>query len=234
MEHPTEDFQALRLTLGGGVAFNRVVVSVMAVQVQRAVLVEAEAVHPERAVMQQGIGFALDHLGHAQVDSQGGPQRNQRGHVAGGHGQADDVICAYAQGFQGLRGQVQVFAGQRGKQAVTQFMEGHLEQPAALRRQRRGWGGRCRLWWAVAQDRVGVLGAFARAQPATVYAEQVGHFVQPGQRHTAFEPIVDVLRGDAALGGEIGRGQATFVEKGFEAVAGCVHVASVAALCQQG
>ena len=49
-----------------------------------------------------------------------------------------------------------------------------------------------------------------------MHAEQVGQFVQPGQRHTPFEPVVDVLRCDAALGGKIGRGQATFVEQGFE------------------
>ncbi|MNJ61842.1 hypothetical protein D3C77_576520 [compost metagenome] len=68
-----------------------------------------------------------------------------------------------------------------------------------------------------------MFGPFAGAQPAAMYAEQVGQFVQPGQRHTAVEPVVDVLGCDAALGGEIGRGQATFVEQGFEAVAGCVH-----------
>lgn len=56
-----------------------------------------------------------------------------------------------------------------------------------------------------------------------MHTEQVGQFVQPGQRHTTFEPVVDVLRCDAALGGKIGRGQATFVEQGFEAVAGSVH-----------
>lgn len=68
-----------------------------------------------------------------------------------------------------------------------------------------------------------VFGAFARAQPATMHAEQVRHFVQPGQGHAALEPVVDVLGRDAALGGEIGRGQATFVEEGFESVTGCVH-----------
>ncbi|EJT85549.1 hypothetical protein PPS11_06100 [Pseudomonas putida S11] len=59
----------------------------------------------------------------------------------------------------------------------------------------------------VRRDRVVVFGAFARAQPATMHAEQVRHFVQPGQGHAALEPVVDVLGRDAALGGEIGRGR---------------------------
>ena len=68
-----------------------------------------------------------------------------------------------------------------------------------------------------------MFGAFTGAQPTSVHTEQIGQFVQPGQRYTAFEPVVDVLCCDAALGGEIGRGQATFLEQGPEAVAGSVH-----------
>ncbi|MNE46798.1 hypothetical protein D3C80_1411580 [compost metagenome] len=56
-----------------------------------------------------------------------------------------------------------------------------------------------------------------------MHTEQIGHFVQAGQGYAAVEPVVDVLRCDAALSGEIRSGQATFVEKGFEAVAGSVH-----------
>lgn len=212
MEHPAENFQPLCLALGGGVAFDRVVAPIMAVQVQRAVLAEAEVVHPEHAVVQQGIGFALDHLGHAQVDGQDGLERNQRGHVAGGHGQAYGVTGLHTQPFQGFCGQAQMFADHGRQQAVVHFVKGHFPRPAALRRQRRVWVGGRRPWRAVAQDRAVVFGAFAGAQPAAMHAEQVGHFVQPGQGHAALEPVVDVLRGDAALGGEIGRGEATFVE----------------------
>ncbi|MNP36526.1 hypothetical protein D3C76_1299240 [compost metagenome] len=79
------------------------------------------------------------------------------------------------------------------------------------------------MWRVVALDRDWVFWPFARAQPTPIHTEQVGQFVQPGQGHAAFEPVVDVLRCDAALSGESGRGQATFVEKGFEAVAGRVH-----------
>ncbi|MNC47106.1 hypothetical protein D3C75_961510 [compost metagenome] len=61
-------------------------------------------------------------------------------------------------------------------------------------------------WKAVAQEWIGVFGAFTGAQPTSVHTEQIGQFVQPGQRYTAFEPVVDVLCCDAALGGEIGRG----------------------------
>lgn len=234
VEYPAENFQALCLALRGGVAFDRVVAPVMAVQVQRAVLAEAEVVHPEHAVVQQGIGLALDHLGHAQVDGQGGLQRYQRHHVAGRHCHADGVIATYTQPFQRFCGQAQVFARNWRKQAVLQLVKGHLHYPAAMYRQRGRWVGRCRPWRAAAQDRVGVLGPFARTQPTAMNTEQVGQLVQPGQGHTAVEPVVDVLRCDAAQGGEVGRGQATFMEKGFEAVARIVHAASVAAVGQQG
>lgn len=134
VEHPAQYLQPLCLALGGGVAFDRIVAPIMAVQVQRAVLAEAEVVNPEHAVVQQGIGFALDHLGHAQVDGQGSLQRNQRGHVAGGHGQADGVVGMHSQPFQGFCGQAQVFAGHGRQQAVVQLVKGHLQCTAALRR----------------------------------------------------------------------------------------------------
>lgn len=223
VEDPADNLQALCLALGAGVALDGVVAPVVAVQVQGAMLAEAEVVYPERAIVQQGVGFALDHLGHAQVHSQGSLLRDQRGHVGGRHGQADRLVCSNAQGLQCLAGQAQVFAGNRGKPAVMQFMQGHLQHPAAVGRQRGGRGVVGGRWWAAAQDRVGVLGAFTTAQPAAVYTKQVGHFVETRQRNTALEPVVDVLGCDAALGGEIGRGQATFVKQGFEAVTGCVH-----------
>ncbi|MNN67159.1 hypothetical protein D3C81_1827790 [compost metagenome] len=56
-------------------------------------------------------------------------------------------------------------------------------------------------------------------------AEQVGQFVQASQGNAAFEPVVDVLGRHTALGGEVGRSQATLVEEGLEAVTGGFHAA---------
>ncbi|MNC47107.1 hypothetical protein D3C75_961520 [compost metagenome] len=127
MEHPAQNLQPLCLALGSGVAFDRIVAPIMAVQVQRAVLAEAEVVHPEHAVVQQGIGFALDHLGHAQVDGQGSLQRNQREHVAGRHCQADCVAGLHTQTLQGFCRQAQVLAAHWRQQAVAHFVVGHLQ-----------------------------------------------------------------------------------------------------------
>lgn len=132
MKDPAENLQALGLALGAGVALDGVVAPVMAVQVQGAVLAEAEVVHPEGAIVQQGVGFALDHFGHAQVHGQGGLQWDQRGHVGGRHGQADGTVRRNAQRFQCFGGQAQVFAGDGGKQAVLQCVEGHLQHAAAV------------------------------------------------------------------------------------------------------
>lgn len=223
VEHPAKHFQALRLALRRGIALNRIVAPVMAVQVQRAMLAEAEGIHPQRAVVQQGVGFALEHLGHAHVDHQHRLLRDQRQHVAVGHRHADCIVGPNPQPLQRFCRQAQVFAGDWAEQAVMQFVVRHLDQPAMVHQQR---GRRRRVQLSrpgVAQDRAGVLGPFARVQPAAMHTEQVCHFVQPCQGHAALDPIVDVLRCDAALGSEIGRGKAAFVKQGPEAVTGGLH-----------
>lgn len=234
VEYPPDNLQALRLALGRGVAFDGVIAPVMAAQVQGALWAEAEVVYPQRAVMQQRVGFALNDPRHAQVDCQSGPQRHLRNHVVCRHGQADGVIGVHSQSFQRFCGQAQVFAGHRRKQAILQFEKGHFYLPGTVCRQWAGRVGRRLAWRAVALDRVWVFWPFARAQPTPMHTEQIGQFVQAGQGHAAFEPVVDVLRCDAALGGESGSGQATFVEKGFKAVAGSVHGASVTTGPPQG
>lgn len=100
VEYPPDNLQALRLALGRGVAFDGVIAPVMAAQVQGALWAEAEVVYPQRAVMQQRVGFALNDPRHAQVDCQSGPQRHLRNHVVCRHGQADGVIGVHSQSFQ--------------------------------------------------------------------------------------------------------------------------------------
>lgn len=163
VKHPAKNFQALRLALCGGVAFDCVVAPVMAVQVQRTVLAKAEVVHPEHAVVQQGIGFTLDHSGHAQVDGQAGIQRNQGQHVAGRHCQADRIGSMHTQPPQGFCRQAQVFAGHRRQLALLQLVVRHLHCPAMFHRQRRGRVDGRRPGRAAAQDRVGMFGPFSGA-----------------------------------------------------------------------
>lgn len=74
---------------------------------------------------------------------------------------------------------------------------------------------------------VGVLGAFAGAQPSAADAEQVGNFVQAGEGYATFEPVVDVLRGHLALCGKVGRGQVALVQERFETITRCIHGARV-------
>ncbi|MNJ11312.1 hypothetical protein D3C77_54830 [compost metagenome] len=72
-----------------------------------------------------------------------------------------------------------------------------------------------------------MLGAFASAQPFAAYTQQLGDFVESGQGHTAFEPVVDVLRRDLALGGKVGRREAALVQQGFESITGGIHESRV-------
>ena len=51
-----------------------------------------------------------------------------------------------------------------------------------------------------------MFGAFTRAQPTAVNAQQFGDFVQSGHGYTTLEPVVDVLRRNAAIGGEVRSG----------------------------
>ncbi|GLR38224.1 hypothetical protein GCM10011247_36220 [Pseudomonas plecoglossicida] len=58
-----------------------------------------------------------------------------------------------------------------------------------------------------------------------MHAEQVGYFIEASEWNAAPEPVVDVLRRDTTLRREVGRGQAAFMEQGFEAFTGSFHVA---------
>lgn len=127
MEHPAEYLQLLRLVLQGCVALHDLA-PVVAVQAQGAPVAEAQAVHPEPAVVQQGIDLAINHAGEAEVDRQDGIARDPRRHVGGRHGHADGFVDRHGQRLQCRCRHCQAVVVDRHKLTIAQFVEGHLHQ----------------------------------------------------------------------------------------------------------
>lgn len=100
MEDPAQDCELLRFTLQRCVTFHRVT-GVMAMQAQAVTYADAKAIHPEPAIVQQGIDLTIHHLFVAQVDRQNGVAWYPWRHVGGWHGHADGVIHRYRQCEQG-------------------------------------------------------------------------------------------------------------------------------------
>lgn len=84
-EYPTDDLHRLGRALLGRVAFAWVAVGVLAVQIPGAAGALAELVNAQVALVQQGVGFAVDDAGHAAIDGQSGALGQLRLHVVAGH-----------------------------------------------------------------------------------------------------------------------------------------------------
>lgn len=174
----------------------------MAVQAQRAVVANGETLHSQTAIVQQRIALALHDPGKAAVDSQQGAFGQQGGHAVAWHAEADGVCRCDLQGLQGPAGDRLVVPGQNLQTALLQVMQGQMRhvrvQGQQWRRQGTGRTGR-----SDGAKRGRMLRAFATAQPAHADAEQIGYLLESGLGHAAFEPVVDVLRRDLALGGKV-------------------------------
>lgn len=225
-EHPAEDFQVLAAGLADAVAFAGESFVVVAVQAQGAIAAFAQAVDAQLAVVQHGVDLAFNHAGQAAVDGQRGAVGDQRHHVVVGHAQAQGMRRVDAEAVERQARQAQVTAfdrlGLAGANPVKRQLfvvvavggEREVVGVCGFRRHARAGGAR---------QRAAMLGAFSGPQPFAAHAQQLGDLVEPGLGHATMKPVVHMLRGHPALGGEVRSGQVALAQQSLESITGCIH-----------